>query len=307
MGKRIGANRRKRIAQRRGKRRRGFARFLLTGVLYAVLLSAGTALFVHYKGRLPDIISMAERLRRTKVTGVEIQGAVHMAPEEILRRSGIRFPIMKDQLKREYLDALSRVSPWIDKVRLMATRNGIATIGVIERQPVAMLQIRKTATVALVDAEGVFLPLDPHKARDLPLISGLTDSAGEGGIHRLTEGDCGRMDRFFHEAAQLDSSFIRRITQVHFAPGRIAHVLLSGSPTVITVGEDNAALQLQRFMQVWEAVSGDSLPPARVDLSYRNLAFVTTAAAAPDMTAGGGGTRRVKAVAAGAAGKKNKG
>ena len=291
MGKRLGANVRKKRAERRKKRpshRSGFMRYMSTGVLYAGLFAAGTALLVRYKDHLPGIDGIADRLKlkRATVENVVMQGAVHVTPEEIIRRSGMKLPVTLDQLKREYLYVLSRTSPWIEKVHLMTAKKGAVTLGVVERRPVALVQMRDGAKVALVDAEGVCLPLDPQAVRELPLVSGLADSIGEYGIRRLTAGDCGRMNRFFSTAAEVDSAFLRHITQVHFTPDGIARIKVAGSPTVITIDEKDAVLGLQRLIMVWEATAGDSLRPGRIDLSCRNLAFVSTVPpAAPDRSA----------------------
>jgi len=283
MGKRLGANVRKKKAERKKRplRRSGFMRYMSTGILYAGLFAAGTALLVRYKDQLPGIDGIAGRLKlkRATVESIVMKGAVHETPEEIIRRSGMKLPVTLDQLKREYLYVLSKTSPWIEKVHLMTAKKGTVTLGIVERRPVALVQMRDGAKVALVDAEGVCLPLDPQAVRELPLVSGLADSVGEYGVRRLTAGDCGRMNRFFITAAEVDSAFMRHITQAHFTPDRIARIKVAGSPTVITLDEKDAARDLQRLMLVWEATGGDSLRPGRIDLSCRNLAFVSTGSA----------------------------
>jgi cell division septal protein FtsQ len=215
------------------------------------------------------------------VTSVVMQGTVHVTPEEIIRRSGIKLPVTLDLLKREYLYMLSKTSPWIDKVHLMTAQKGTVTLGVVERKPVALVRMQTAAKIALVDAAGVFLPLDPRAALTLPLVSGLADSIGEAGIRRLTAGDCERMNNFLGDAVRLDSTFARRITQVHFMPDRTVHFMLSGCLTAITLDENDISERLQRLMQVWETLEYDSLPPSRINLNCRNLAFVTMATAAP--------------------------
>jgi hypothetical protein len=207
---------------------------------------------------------------------------VHMTPEEIIRRSGIKFPVTMEQLKREYLYVLSKTSPWIEKVHVMTAKKGSVVLGVVERKPVALLRTQAGAKIALVDADGVCIPLDPHAVRDLPLVSGLSDSVGECGVRQLTRGDCGRMNRFLRTADAVDSAFLRHITQAHFTPEGTVRMMVKGSPTVITVDEDDAALRLQRLLMVWETFSADSLRPGRIDLSCRNLAFVSMAEGCSD-------------------------
>jgi hypothetical protein len=93
------------------------------------------------------------------------------------------------------------------------------------------------------------------------------------------------MNRFFGSAAAVDSAFLRHITQAHFTADMTVRIMVTGSPTVITLDEHDAALRLQRLMLVWEAMGADSLRPGRIDLSCRNLAFVSAAAPAPELSA----------------------
>jgi hypothetical protein len=227
---------------------------------------------------------IADRLtpKRATVENVVMRGSVHMTSEEIIRHSGIKFPVTMERLKREYLYVLSKTSPWIEKVHVMAAKKGSVVLGVVERKPVAMVRMQAGAKIMLVDADGVCLPMDPHAVRDLPLVSGLSDSIGECGIRQLTEGDCARMARFFSSAATVDSAFLSHITQAHFTPERTVRMMVRGSPTVITVDEDDAVLRLERLLMVWETFGADSLRPGRIDLSCRNLAFVSMAAGKPD-------------------------
>jgi hypothetical protein len=251
------------------------------------MFTAGITLFLGFRDRLPSVEGIADRLtlKRTKVESVVMKGAVHVTPEEIMRRSGIRLPVTMDELKREYLYVLSKTSPWIEKVNLMTSRKGTVTLGVVERKPVALMRTLAGAKVALVDADGVCIPLDPHAVRALPLVSGLADSVGECGVRRLRADDCDRMNRFFGSAAAVDSAFLRHITQAHFTADMTVRIMVTGSPTVITLDEHDAALRLQRLMLVWEAMGADSLRPGRIDLSCRNLAFVSAAAPAPELSA----------------------
>jgi cell division septal protein FtsQ len=277
MGKRIGANQRKKIGQRRGKRRRVIPVFL-PAIICGIAAAAGAAFLINRNEQWAGTVATAlARLRQnTIVTNIALQGAVQVKLEEILRRSGMKLPVPLNRLRSEYLDKFSEVTPWIQKARLIKVRQGTATIAIIERKPVAMMQAGR---IVLVDAEGVYMPLDNGASLDLPLVSGLRDSTGAGGTRRLTGTECGRMNRFFSAAAPFDSTLGRRITQVNFRPDRTVRVMLAGSAAVITLDEKNITDRLGRLVQVWETLQSDPLPPARIDLSYRNLAFVTTAAA----------------------------
>lgn len=278
MGKRIGANQRKKMGQRRGKRRRSIPVFL-SAVICGIAAAAGAAFLINHNERWIGTLTEAiTRLRQnTTVTNVVLQGAVQARPEEIM----MKLPVSLKRLRHDCLEKFSMATPWIRQARLIKVRKGTATIAIVERKPVAMMQAGRmqAGRIVLVDADGVCLPLEHGASPDLPLVSGLRDSTGAGGIRRLTGAECGRMNRFFSAAAPFDSMLGRRITQANFGPERTVRVMLAGSTAVITLDENNIIDRLGRLVQVWETVQSDSLPPVRIDLSYRNLAFVTTAAA----------------------------
>jgi cell division septal protein FtsQ len=274
MGKRIGANKRKKMTQHREKRHPAVSIFL-PAIILGLAAAAGLALmFDPIIERIENMIAAPVHLKSSTVQSIVLQGAVHIKPEEILQRSGLKLPVTLDRLRHEYLDKFSKVNPWIGRVCLIQEREGAATLGIVERKPVAMVQ---TGGIVLVDTEGVCMPLDPKSILDLPLVSGLRDSAGNDGSRRLTGTDRGRMNRFLNDAEPFNAVFARRITQVNFRPDRTVRIMLSGSPAVVLLDENSTADRLGRLMQMWETVEGDSLPPARIDLSYRNLAFVTPA------------------------------
>jgi cell division septal protein FtsQ len=292
MGKRMGANARKRMTARTGKTRPGLLRVFLIGIVSLSACGTGAVLYGKYKSRFPDIRNVVENFRNTKVDSVIIVGAVHLRPAEIMRRSGVRLPITLDQLKRRYMDAFQKTSEWIERAEIIRRRGGTVTVGIRERTPMVLLQTTRPGKLVLADAKGVCLPLDQRVSLDLPLVSGLADSSAGDGVRMLTNGDCARMCRFFNEATKFDPSFVRRMTQVHFTKDNAVRIMLSGSATVLLFDEHTVAERLKRFAQIWETVKNDSLPPARIDLSYNNLAFVTL---------------RNETTAAAAAGKKTKG
>jgi hypothetical protein len=281
MGKRIGANERKRKSERTRRHCPGLIRFCCAGATLLAVCGGAAVLYGKYEGRLQDLRNMVENIRNTNVDSITITGAVHLTPAEIMKRSGIRLPVAFDRLKRDGGDAVRETSPWFETVTFARTHKGAVTIVIRERRPVAMQQTARSGKLSLVDAHGACLPIDPRVSLDLPLVSGLADSVDDGGARTLTKNDCGRMVAFFASVAAFDSSFARRITQVNFSPLHTIRLVLAGSPTTIVVDESDIAGRLQRFRQLQETLLADSLPPSRVDLTYRNLAFVT-AQSVPD-------------------------
>ena len=278
MGKRIGANGRKKTARRRGAKAPGRGRFRLLAVCALTVITVATVKYGAMENALSRVAarvaSVGDKAGGTTVKKVVVEGSLHMRPDELLRRGGITLPLTLDRLTRERLQALSVVNPWIERLKIHRSWRGIMTLGISERKPVALLQ---TGVIRLVDAAGVCMPLDSRTAHSLPLFSGLQDTIGADGIRRTTVESTERMNRFLASAASFDTSFARRITQVHFDDQQTARILLEGSPTMVVISESEATLGLQRLARIWEAVRNDPVLPAKIDLTYRNLAFVTPA------------------------------
>jgi cell division septal protein FtsQ len=285
MAKRIGANGRKKMTARHGKRG-GSKGLAALGICAAIVLAGALALQGHADRYLSRIASELGGARLFPVKNVVVEGSTHLTGEELLKRAGIKLPLTLQQIKRDHLGALLAASPWIDKVSLARTWGGTLKLGISEREPVALAQAEK---ICFVDASGMFLPLDARSALELPLVSGLRDSTGADHVRRFTASGRERMNRFFAEAKKFDGALARRITQVQFGDNESTRILLEGSPTTVVINENETAGCLQRLMSMWKVVQTDSIPPARIDLAYRNLAFVT-----PEKAPSGGaaGTRK---------------
>jgi hypothetical protein len=274
MGKRKGANgRKKKGGETRGRRTMPFA-----ALLFVAIAIAGCVMIGRYGPRLQALVHRLDGLKTAMAQQVEIQGAVQVVPEELVRRSGIVFPVSLDQLKKVHLAALQDASPWIDKIKIIRVRNGRVVIGISERKPVAMLQSCGTqaGAVYLVDACGVCLPLGAGAVYQLPLVSGLQDSTGGDGIRRITAAGVVRMNRFFNDvAAAGDAAFANKITQLHFGRAPLLRVMHEGSITVVVINENDIAGCMENYTGIRETIRNDSQEPLRIDLAYRNLAFVT--------------------------------
>lgn len=273
MAKRVGANGRKKNAAHRGPvRGNGRRKMLFAAFTFAGIAAAGCILIGVYGNRLQSPALAFNVFKTATAQQVEIRGAVQVNPEDLLKRSGIVFPVTLDQLKRVHLAALQNASPWIEKIKIIGSRKGKIILGISERKPVAMLQTSGTGAVCLVDAGGVCLPLGAETGYPLPLVSGLDDSAGGDGVRRITAAGVVRMNAFLR-----DASFDKRITQINFSrPGvPVVRLMLEGSATVVVVNENDIAGCSEKYAGLWETVRNDSLQPLRIDLAYQNLAFVT--------------------------------
>jgi hypothetical protein len=282
MVKRKGANGRKKTSERRA-RQNTHRKVPFAALLFVAIAVAGCIVIGRYGHRLLSLVHSFDWSKSAVARQVVIQGAVQVNPDELLKRSGITFPITLEQLKKAQLIALQNASPWIDKIKITGIRDGKITLCISERKPVALLQSgsipsssQQAGAIYLVDACGVCLPLGHNVEYPLPLISGLKDSVGNDGIRRITAAGVSRMDRFFRDAAAADNaSFAKRITQLNFGRAPVLRAMVEGSATVVVINENDIAGCIEKYTGIWETVRNDSLEPLRIDLAYRNLAFVT--------------------------------
>jgi cell division septal protein FtsQ len=272
MGKRIGANSRRKARQRRPARRAGAGRFLASGVAVAVLIAAGVCAGKTYGGKVSALAAKFRGGKSAAVEKVVVKGSMHVNLDDLIKRGAVSMPKELKEFRPERLQELFRANPWIEKIDHIRAAGTTVTLAVSERKPVALLH---KGPICLVDREGVCLPLPARTTYELPLLSGLADSTGKDGVRRLKAGDRGRMNRFLHDARLADSAFAAAITQAWFGPDRAVSVMHSGGQTVIVFDESEMAAGLRRLARVWEGVQAEEKPPVRIDLSYRNLAFVT--------------------------------
>ena len=281
MAKRIGANGHKKNAAHRVHRHTRH-KLPVAAFVIAAIAVAGCIVIGRYGHRLQAVASLVSGLKPAPAQQVVIQGAVQVNPEELLKRSGIVFPVTLEQLKKVHLIALQNASPWIDKIKTIGLRDGKIVLGISERKPIAMLQVcsmqvcsMQRNAVCLVDAAGVCLPLGAKTGYPLPLVSGLEDSIGNDGIRRLTAAGAERMDGFLRDIAASDGAFGKSMTQINFGRAPVARVMLEGSATVVVINENDIAGCVRKYAGLRETIQDDSLQPAKIDLTCRNLAFVT--------------------------------
>jgi hypothetical protein len=277
MAERIGSNGRKKRALRAKRRRFAVARTVVAVMVALLVSGGGMMLYEKFGARASYFAARVDAWRHPTINRVVVEGTLLVGPDELLRRGGTVLPITLKGLKRVFREKTGSVNPWIEMVRRVRVRGGTATITVIERQPVALLQ---RGTICLVDRHGVCIPLERGVAHDVPLVSGLSDSTGLDGIRLLTQRDRVRLVCFLHETSLFDTAFARAMAQLHFKGDGTVGITVTGTPTVVTIREDAVREGLGRLARIWPIVGNDPQQPRSIDLSYRNIAFVTTRGAA---------------------------
>jgi cell division septal protein FtsQ len=271
MAKRVGPNHRKKSAKRNRRLASSFFTMAIFCLAIALVLGAFVLLYWNYEPRIMGIVERIKVSRNPSINHVVVKGTLQVLPDELLRKAGITLPLSFDTLKKECLARLKTVHPWIEQVRCVGHRGGTVTLEVRERRPIAFLQ---SATITLVDDQGVRMPLERGVTYDVPLVSGIKDSAGG-----LTADGLVRLTRFLAESVRYDPAFAAAVTQLHFeCDGRVA-VVLEGVPTVVVMRDNAVREGIDRLTMLWTMVGNGSYPQ-RIDISYSTLAFVTLHGAA---------------------------
>jgi hypothetical protein len=277
MAKRKGPNSRRKSVHRKTKRRTAFTAAAPVLLAVAVCIAVGVMAYAKYGACLMAFAEKLNGMRNPSIDRVVVQGSFAMAPEELLRRTGVRLPVTVDKLEKECLKKIAVLNPWIKRARLIGTKRGTATLYLSERRPIALLQL---GSIWLVDEEGICMPLKRGVSYDLPLASGLRDSIGNDGVRRLRASDAKRLATFYNEIGRCDSAFAREVAQLYFGNDGKVGMTLCGTPTIIFMREDAVAGGLERLARIWAMVATDRQFPQRIDCSYRNLAFVSPASSA---------------------------
>lgn len=138
------------------------------------LLASSSPLWSTYLGR---------QLAWLEVERVEVTGASLLAPEEIVRASGIREGHnLLDE--RESWEAALEAHPVVHSASVARRPPGTLRIQVVEKRPVAFVA---GETLLPATADGELLPLDPASvALDLPIVHGdAADASDPASLRRL--------------------------------------------------------------------------------------------------------------------------
>jgi len=270
---RIGANRQMQIAEKRAKMpslvKNAALRFakiaacltIVGGVVYGVLtygpgVSGKISGAIKSSGRLPSDI---------KVTGcsLPVQALLIRAIDSMTRTDSSSF------CRAGIIRAAATISE-IENVgvkRIGGTSNGQTTlITVKERKPVAMIH---NGGIFLVDKRGICFSPVPGEFYDLPLIS----------FGRVTPGDTVDLELFNRiktAARGLGAAFFRDISEIDLSGGSEVNLIFRSSDTEYKVASRDVESRLVHVKALKERLTQESAKPMRIDLRYRNYAFVTT-------------------------------
>jgi cell division protein FtsQ len=272
MGKRVGANNRKKITERKVKLRSGVKTASAGGVKVTIVIAAiSLAAFACVKGYSKAKAAL-DRSSYFTVSGVQVQGASIIPAAEIIKRCGIKEKMKTYKIKTDSVTAAMMTDSRIESVKLIRKIGGGIVLKIIERKPVALVNL---GVIFQVDRNGMLFPLASGILSDLPIVSGVKDTIDSSGRRKLTCESMNRIKNFFDTGRASGGSIMNRISQINFLNSEKILVALQSHSTLIEMSDSQLAEKFQKLINIEYLLQNDQNAPARINLCYSNLAFVT--------------------------------
>jgi hypothetical protein len=155
----------------------------------------------------------------TSVHHVGVVGARYVAPAQVMSLAAIPDDASVWD-NAGPVEARLRAHPLIEEARVRRTGLHSLEIAVIEVEPVALIA---TPTLAVADAEGRVLPLDPISGRlDLPVLAGVVEVEAD----RLTDPDRVRVLAALGRLSRENPEFLRQVSEVYYRAPDAMEMLL---------------------------------------------------------------------------------
>jgi cell division septal protein FtsQ len=272
MPKRVGANSRKKKASQRCKRKH-VIRKLAVKTLVLVLI-AGLAYAVIYFGhdRIERLKNKFESSSLLSVKEIMVRGTKNIPQDKVLALSGLKPGMKIFRINGKKVDTLLRSNPWVESVKLVRNLSGFISLEIRERKPIALVNL---GNIYQIDIHGMVLPLTGDVDLSLPLVSGLKDTVDHQGRHVIKAEHLKRLKTFYRQVKEVDENMISKISQIDLSDLDKARIIFQSSPTLFELDIESLALRLNHLKRLQEVIVDMAQLPARINLCYHNLAFVT--------------------------------
>lgn len=270
--KRIGANKRQKIAEKRKKapkKHRGSKKLLFTCLKVVFLLSVVAA--AGFWGA-KKAIAYIDKFDFLKIENITVNGNKYVNTSEVLSLASIEKGVFMLDLKMSDIRKKLQKIPCIEKVRIRRKIPNTVTITVYERKPIAFVNI---GSVYMTDRTGFLWPLKPNTYWNVPVISGLKDTVIDGTTRRLTGEGLMRMNGFFEEVNRIDKGIPLGIAQIDFSKKDIVRIRLESIPVNVALNSGTIAVGLNNLCEILRTMEGRAeKTPGHINLCYNNIAFV---------------------------------
>jgi len=240
----------------------------------AFVLIAGLGYSVIYFGhdRITKLKKNFEDSALLSVKEIKVRGAKNVAEDKVLALSGLKPGMKIFQINGKKVDTLLSSNPWVENVKLVRNLSGFISLEINERKPIAIVNL---GNIYQIDIHGMVLPLTDGANLSLPLVSGLKDTVDYLGRQVIRADHLKRLKTFYRQVRDVDGDMMNRISQVDLSDAEKVRITFQSSPTLFELETESLALRLSHLKRLLEVIVDMAQLPARINLCYQNLAFVT--------------------------------
>jgi len=296
MARRIGANKRRELESRRIRQRRnaGGGLAAVGRALRTVTLVAGIGGAAIFSARTAS--AWIRKSDMFVVQNIRVRGIALCDTAEVLARADCAAGTHLKALDIDGMASRLRRIPFVQKVRIKRSLPHTVDIIVTERMPVAMVN---AGEIYLVDRDGVLMPMAAGRYFDIPVVSGVRDTADDGGQRRLTEKSRLRLLAVLDALRAVRNSFPAGVSQVDLGGDDIVRLRLAACPTRIELDNDHIAQKMEYLRRLMELRQRQgAYPPRAINLRCSHIAYVRETAVSAkgavnkeqSNTSGNGGT-----------------
>lgn len=272
MPKRVGANSRKKKATLRSKRKHTIRKLMARLMVFVLIAGLGYAAIYFGHDRIIELKKRFEDSALLSVKEIMVRGAKNVPEDKVLALSGLKPGMKIFQINGRKVDTLLSSNPWVESVKLVRNLSGFISLEIKERKPVAIVNL---GNIYQVDIQGIVLPLTDGINVSLPLVSGLKDTVDCLGRQVIKADHLKRLKTFYRQVRDVDDGMMNRISQVDFSDENKVRITFQSSPTLFELETESLALRLNHLKRLQEVIVDMAQLPARINLCYQNLAFVT--------------------------------
>ncbi len=272
MSKRVGANSLKKKATRRCKRKHTIRKMMVKILLLALVAGLGYVMIYFGHGKIIKVKKNFEESALLSVKEIMVSGAKNIPKDNVLSLSGIKPGMKIYRINRKEVDTLLSSNPWVESVKLVKNLSGFISLEIIERKPIALVNL---GNIYQIDMHGMVLPLTNGVHLPLPLVSGIKDTVDYLGRQVIKTDHLKRLKKFFRQVTDVEDNMISRISQVDLSDKEKVRITFQSSPTLFELDTRSLAVRLSHLKRLQEVIVDMAQLPARINLCYQNLAFVT--------------------------------
>ncbi|MBD3240954.1 MAG: FtsQ-type POTRA domain-containing protein [Chitinivibrionales bacterium] len=272
MARRVGANRRGKIRQRRKAAKAKVRTHGRRAAFGLVWLAAAVLVVVGGWTGLRKLERWARASEHFVVKRIEVVGNSRIAREQVVQMAGLTPGMKAFDIDPGAVQASLTGNALVELVRVRRWTPGKVTVQIRERTPIALVNVGR---VYQVDEQGVLFELPSGTYLSLPVVTGLTDTVAGDGLRRLTPAALEKLQRFRRDMASSDKAWYLHVSQVAFTPQGRVRLTLDGYPAAIEIDDQDITRrmnQLRRLLEVLAEEDGGSVNS--ISFSRHNIAYV---------------------------------